>query len=335
MSEHDIDSQLKEVLDLLRPVPERNPDASRRSRSRFNADLDAFFPAGAAFGSSLKAPAARPEQAIPRPVAPAARPVAHPVARPAAAARPQSWYYRPVFAYLAISLLILVAMFGGGAVTVFAAGSALPGDTLYPVKLSAEQAQVSLSVSPAHQAELYLQFAQNRLNEMNALAALGQYQAVGPLAMQYSHNVALAAERAHRVLQRDPERASILNRQVVQSVEQLKQVAGVVILNAPPALQAALQTALDQALLATPTVEPPAADGNQGSGGNANNNGNPAGGNPSANPNAAGGNATNNNGNSNSNANPNSANDKVKEEKDKDKEEKDKEEKDKDKDKDK
>ncbi len=326
MSEHDIDSQLKEVLDLLRPVPDRNPDARHRSRSRFNADLDAFFPAGAAYSSALKAPVARPEQAALRPAAP--------VVRPAAAARPAAWYSRPLFAYLALSLLLVVAMFGGGAITVFAAGSALPGDTLYPVKLSAEQAQVSLTVSPAHQAELYLKFAQERLEEMNTLANLGQYQAVGPLAMQYSHNVALAAERAHRVLQRDPERARILNRQVAQSVEQLQQAAGLVILNAPQALQASLKTALDQALLATPTVEPPAADGNQG-GSNANNNGNPANANPNANPNAAGGNAANNNNNPNSNASSNSEKDKDKEEKDKDKEEKDKdkdkEEKDKDK----
>jgi hypothetical protein len=330
MSEHEIDSQLKEYLDLLRQVPERSPDSKHRSRSRFDAELDAYFPVGASYRGSLNAPPARPETPVVRPAPPIVRPVA-------AAPRSQPWYYRPAFAFLAISLLLVVAMFSGGFITVYAAGSALPGDTLYPLKLDAEQARVSLAFSPARQADLYLEFAQNRLEEMNSLADLGQYEAVGPLALQYSHNVALAAERAQRVLQRDPERALALNKRVIQSMGQFQQTVGLVIVKAPPALQAALKTALDQALQVAPTVEPPAADENKPGGkGNANNNANSnanPNANPNANTNASGGNPSANNGN-NSNASENSEKEK-KDKEEKDKEEKEKEEKDKDKDKEK
>ncbi len=56
MSEHDIDLQLKEMLDLLRPVPERSSEARVRSRTRFDADMEAFFPVGVPHRGALKSP---------------------------------------------------------------------------------------------------------------------------------------------------------------------------------------------------------------------------------------------------------------------------------------
>lgn len=319
MSEYEIDSQLQELLDTLRPVPERNPDAKYRSRRRFNSDLDAFFPVGAPQRAAISASVSRPVVAVAPPA-----PVAQRSARPAP--RPNQWYQRPLFAYLAIVALMLVAVFGGGAVTVMAAGSALPGDVLYPVKLNTEQAQLNLTSNPERQAELYLQFAQHRLEEMNALTALGQFDEIEPLAMYFNYNLSLAEGKARRLAERDPVRALQLQSQVSLSLGQLKQTFELAISKAPPAMQATLQNALEQAL----QLNPPADDAKPGNrGGNAGNN-NPNRNNSNANSNANGapGASVNNNGNDNSNANPNSDKDKDKdkdkEEKDKDKEEKDK-----------
>ena len=81
---------------------------------------------------------------------------------------------------LAIVIVLLVATLSAG--TVYAAGAALPGDTLYPVKTSVEDVRLALSGEEAD-AALYLQFAQERLEEINALAAHGRYEAI-PMAAE-------------------------------------------------------------------------------------------------------------------------------------------------------
>lgn len=50
-----------------------------------------------------------------------------------------------------------------------ASGSAVPGDTLYDVKRSTEQAQLALAGSDVNSGQLYLQFARTRMSEASAL----------------------------------------------------------------------------------------------------------------------------------------------------------------------
>jgi hypothetical protein len=329
MSEHDIDSQLKEILDLLRPVPERSSAARVRSRTRFDTDLEAFFPVGVPHRGALKSPDKTSDS------------------KPAAFfARSKGWFYRPAYAYLAITLLLLVALFSAGAITVQAAGSALPGDALYPLKLDVEQARIAITANPARQAELHLDFAQNRLEELAALAALGQYDRVASLAGQVNQQVTLAVAAARRLSDRDPELALSLQGQAQRTLDQFRDNLDAVIIIAPPSIQPALRAALDQTLEGNPPVETPNANqkpgGNnnanansngQGNAGSGNNNGNRPGVIPGAaansnsnfNPSAtpfvnANGNVTgapgtviNGNSNDNSNANPNSNKDKTKE----------------------
>ena len=114
MGEQEIDSQLKEMLDLLRPVPRRSSDAMRRSHSRFYADLDVYFPVEASYSGSIKAQTFKPA---------------------GVAARLKPLFYRPAFTFLAVFMFVLVALFGGGYVTASAAGAAQPGGALYPVNL--------------------------------------------------------------------------------------------------------------------------------------------------------------------------------------------------------
>jgi hypothetical protein len=330
MSELDIDSQLKEMLDLLRPVPERSSEARVRSRTRFDADLEAFFPAGVPHRGALKSPEKIADS------------------RPAAFfARSKQWFYRPAYAYLAITLLLLVALFSAGAITVQAAGSALPGDALYPLKLDVEQARLALTANLASQAELHLEFAQNRLEELDALATLGQYDRVASLAGQVNQQITLAVAAAKRLSDRDPELALSLQGQAQKTLDQFKENMDAVIIIAPPSIQPALKTALGKALEGKPPVETPNANqkpnGNNnanansnghGNAGSGNNNGNRPGVipgaaansnsnsnfNPSATPfvNANGnvtgapGSVINGNSNDNSNANPNSNKDKTK-----------------------
>jgi len=283
MGEQEIDSQLKEMLDLLRPVPRRSSDAMRRSRSRFYADLDVYFPVEASYGGSVKAPIFKPAGVD---------------------SRRKPLFYRPVFAYLAVIVIVLVALFGGGYATASAATAALPGDALYPVKLNLEQARFSLTRNRVRQAELHIEFAQRRMEEINALVSLGRYDKVGPIAKQFNHQLSLALGAAQVLENLQPGEASRLNDQVALTLDLFRETVDRVVTNAPPDLVPGLQATFDQAA----QVNPPANNNNANNGiggGNTNSNPNPGNPNPS-NPNS--GNA-NNNGNpspGNNNSSPNS-----------------------------
>lgn len=78
-----------------------------------------------------------------------------------------SWLTRPAMVY--ISLMIAIVMLASGVGVAGASASALPGDSLYPVKLGIEETRLALTQDPALDAELLLQFADRRLEELIAL----------------------------------------------------------------------------------------------------------------------------------------------------------------------
>jgi len=96
---------------------------------------------------------------------------------------------RPAFS-LAVILVLLVATLSAG--TVYAAGGALPGDALYPVKTATEEVRLTLSDDQAD-AALYLQFADERLEEINRLAARGRYEDLAIAAQRLDSQMESAA----------------------------------------------------------------------------------------------------------------------------------------------
>lgn len=83
---------------------------------------------------------------------------------------------------LAIVIIVLVATLSAG--TAYAAQGALPGDSLYPVKITLEDAQLALAGEDT-QASLYLQFADERLQEINSLVARGRYEDLSRAATRF------------------------------------------------------------------------------------------------------------------------------------------------------
>src|SRR3989338_3837224 len=74
-----------------------------------------------------------------------------------------------------IGVLVLTSVLGGGVATSFAALS-LPGDTLYPVKIAFEQANVWLASGEDNKARLQSENAERRLNEVEEVV---RHQEVG------------------------------------------------------------------------------------------------------------------------------------------------------------
>ena len=73
---------------------------------------------------------------------------------------------------LATVFLIVTLAFGSGA-TVNAAQDALPGDSLYPVKIASEDAQISFASDAQTRANLLLDFVGRRTQEIVALGRQG------------------------------------------------------------------------------------------------------------------------------------------------------------------
>ncbi|HBK34150.1 TPA: hypothetical protein DEP34_00120 [Candidatus Uhrbacteria bacterium] len=72
---------------------------------------------------------------------------------------------------VAVSLTAFVFVVAGGLGITNASFYSLPGDAMYPVKLSMEHLQLSISSDDAQRAKLQVEFAGRRLEEMTDLAA--------------------------------------------------------------------------------------------------------------------------------------------------------------------
>jgi hypothetical protein len=100
----------------------------------------------------------------------------------AATRRRRIWRWNPFGALprpaarLAFAGALAVALVVGGLTSAAASGNSLPGDALYPIKLSVERAQLTLTFDAAARVRLHAQFAEVRLTEAQRLIAAGRVQ---------------------------------------------------------------------------------------------------------------------------------------------------------------
>jgi hypothetical protein len=102
---------------------------------------------------------------------------------------------RPAVAW--IGVLLLLFMLAG---TAYSVEAALPGDTLYPVKVSAEHARLAWTHDEVEAGEFHLLFARRRVNEMARLAAQGRSDPLPQAAhnyVQHMTTVQTAVQKHH------------------------------------------------------------------------------------------------------------------------------------------
>lgn len=85
---------------------------------------------------------------------------------------PRKLAWRPV--YLLITVLLTIGILGTTVGVAWASTGALPGDNLYGVKRSIEEARLALTWSATGDAALLVRFADERLNEIESLLAVGR-----------------------------------------------------------------------------------------------------------------------------------------------------------------
>jgi len=137
----ELDPNLKQLLDGLKPVPPRNPQRAARGRAQFLAESAQPVSRSTFLSLIDQIPLFRKER-----------------------------FSMNTFLVLA---LVFAALFGGAAGTAYAAQDDLPTEALYPVKILTEDARLALTSSPQARLELFGALVQTRTQEMVQLAEAG------------------------------------------------------------------------------------------------------------------------------------------------------------------
>ena len=137
----ELDPELKQLLDGLKPVPPRNPQRAAQGRARFLAESAQPVSRSTFLSLIDQIPLFRKER-----------------------------FSMNTFLVLT---LVFAALFGGAAGTAYAAQDDLPTEALYPVKTLTEDARLALTSNPQARLELLGALAQTRTQEMVQLAEAG------------------------------------------------------------------------------------------------------------------------------------------------------------------
>lgn len=144
-------------------------------------------------------------------------------------------------ALASLLVILLVGLLGAGAA--YASSDALPGDSLYPVKLASEQIRLALSLSESAKAALHLRLAAERLEEASVLIQTDGADGIAPLMKRYAAEVNAASGILRRRRDRDSQVADLsteLQEELTRHQTVLSQVREAV----PPAARAAVESAL-------------------------------------------------------------------------------------------
>jgi hypothetical protein len=98
------------------------------------------------------------------------------------------WHWRWQSGWAIAAMSFFAVLVGGGS-TVFASGNSMPDNTLYPVKLAAEQVQMTLTFSDMDKAELNAQLADKRVAEIVYLTSKGDSEKVQTVAAHLNTNL--------------------------------------------------------------------------------------------------------------------------------------------------
>jgi hypothetical protein len=226
-SQGEIDPRLRDKLELLRPTLPRDPGLASQARKEFLAEAKSLQPrVSAGHGGRHAGWMNRFKIVYKEKTA-----MLHPKQRTA-------------FTILASLAAALVFLFGGAGMTAYAAQSALPGDRLYSVKIAVEEAQVSLSRDTASDAQLYLEFAERRLDEMAELIAAGRLEGLGVAADRFQHDLQQSISGLRTLAAGDPAQGAALVSASADTLMRYGQILTSLLETAPQPAQLALKQAI-------------------------------------------------------------------------------------------
>ena len=192
-----IDPELETLIAELRDVPPRDPEKAEKTKSIFLAELEKM---------SEKEPKMAQEKQ---------NNIVRQIKEYFKMATPRM---KKVYQTAAIAVFVIALVFGGAGITAAVASNSLPGDNLYPIKSRIEQARVQLTSNAEDKILLNLQYAQERLNEIESLIAEGRYSDIGEAVRAYEQYIQRALTELAEISTNDPERAQMLFNQIMGSL---------------------------------------------------------------------------------------------------------------------
>ena len=193
-----IDPELEALIAELRDVPPRDPRKAERTKSLFLTEIE-------------KMSEKEPEMAHQKQVK-----IVRQIKEYFEMATPRM---KKVYQTAAIAVFVVALLFGGAGITAVVASNSLPGDNLYPIKARIEQTRVQLTSSSEDKISLNLQFAQERLNEIELLIAEGRLSDIAEAVRAYERYIQRALSELAEISANDPERAQMLFNQIAESLK--------------------------------------------------------------------------------------------------------------------
>lgn len=193
-------------------------------------------------------------------VAPAAKAAPAASEAPVTAPRPSIWEMllnfgrSPQALRLAMAVLLIAFVLFGSSRAVLAAQTALPGDRLYPVKITQESIQVFFTLSESGDAQLHTRFAQRRLLEIQELVLENRFEYIEDTVEAYERQVDRAILALRQVAGKDPAQAEQIASELQQVLTEQNLVLAVLSESAPDETRAHLQRALDVSQAGAVTV---------------------------------------------------------------------------------
>jgi len=117
-----------------------------------------------------------------------------------------------------VVVIALIFLFGGSAATVLASRNAIPGDTLYPLKTTFENTRLSITSDAETRVDLHLQYAEQRLVEIESLIAEGRLNRIDPATRAFENHIKNALDEVKNVAEQDSIRASYLMARIMDSL---------------------------------------------------------------------------------------------------------------------
>jgi hypothetical protein len=119
---------------------------------------------------------------------------------------------------IAVLVVMVIVLFGGTTATVLASQNSIPGDTLYPIKTTLERTRLSLARSGDARVELQLEFAEQRLAEIESLIKEGRFQNIKPAATAFEEHIFTALEELSALAEVNPDQAGRLMVRLTESI---------------------------------------------------------------------------------------------------------------------
>jgi len=225
-----LDPRLQKMLNAYGVTPERDPEASRRTRERIMAELEVVFvgqtapkPAVGWFAfTSWISNLARLKIGF------------------------TSFVGKRAILYIFVTLVIFgVFLYSGVGITVYAAASSLPGDAIYPLKTTFENARAGLTIDPAARARLYIDFAGRRLSEIQSLIDDDRYADISQAAYEFGREIQKALSAVESLSQTDPARAAALNAEISTILRKYSDILTKLLTGVPMDVQPVIRNAID------------------------------------------------------------------------------------------